>query len=89
MSCRMIGAIDDDDDDDESSPGRVAIGGARSSSTVPSPRHTPTGSDMVPRGNLMETQSCVKLSCSGPFHVLFFPRRCYEGKRRLLSMRNH
>lgn len=59
MSCRMIGAIDDDDDD-ESSPGRVAIGGARSSSTVPSPRHTPTGSDMVPRGNLTETQTCFK-----------------------------
>lgn len=60
MSCRMIGAIDDDDDDDESSPGRVAIGGARSSSTVPSPRHTPTGSDMVPRGNLTETQTSLK-----------------------------
>ena len=60
MSCRMIGAIDDDDDDDESSPGRVAIGGARSSSTVPSPRHTPTGSDMVPRGNLTETQTCLR-----------------------------
>ena len=88
MSCRMIGAIDDDDDGDESSPGRVAICGVRSSSTVPSPRHTPTGSDMVPRGNLMETQSCVKLACSGPL-LLFFPRRCYEGKRRLLSMRNH
>ena len=60
MSCRMIGAIDDDDDDDDSSPGRVAIGGARSSSTVPSPRHTPTGSDMVPRGNLTETQTSLK-----------------------------
>jgi hypothetical protein len=27
---------------------------------VPSPRHTPTGSDMVPRGNLTETQTCFK-----------------------------